>query len=236
MNDRAPRRAVGFQEDASIRDRAGNEVVQHDVEADARRKTVGCRRPEEYRAEIGVGQFGDVTLGKDLRPPVRRHRTKRARLVDKVGGRLAVVAARRRKQETAHAGLLGHVSHMHAAAMIDVVGDVRVEIAQRIVRQRCQVDNRILSCEILGTDIADVLADMWHRSLRTAPVVGASFVEVGIETGDCVPCPEQVRHHHGSEIALVAGNKHAHRIYPFQRFRCCKASLFRHRATRSPKG
>ena len=57
--------------------------------------------------------------------------------------------------------------------MIDAVGDVGVEIAERIVRQRGEVDDGVDSVQIAGQNVTHVLADMRHVGDAAAGGEGA---------------------------------------------------------------
>ena len=131
MRDRPPRSSIRLEVDDSAGDGKGRQIVEDDVEAHARRHAVGGRRPQIDGAESVARQEHDVVLGLDFGIAVRRHRVQRAGLVDHVIARQAVVAARRGKQKALDPGFLREFGDMHAAAMIDVVCDVRVEVAER---------------------------------------------------------------------------------------------------------
>jgi hypothetical protein len=70
----------------------------------------------------------------------------------------AIHAARRGVNETAHADVLAFPSQFHRTQMIDLVGDVLVELAQRVVGQFGQVHHRLESLKVFFGDIADVFA------------------------------------------------------------------------------
>ena len=59
-----------------------------------------------------------------------------------------------------HPGRFGGLGNANAAAMIDGVGVLGVEIAERVVGQRGQMDHRIDALEIRGLRVAHVLADL----------------------------------------------------------------------------
>ena len=71
-----------------------------------------------------------------------------ARLVEEVVAVGAVEAARRREDEAADAGLLRRGRDAHRADVVDVEGRRRVEVAERIVRQRGEVDDRVEAVEV----------------------------------------------------------------------------------------
>jgi hypothetical protein len=90
--------------------------------------------------------------------------------------------------------------------VIDVVGDLGHEGAQRIVGQRGQMDHRVDAAQVLRTDIAQI-----DRESARVARVGTEYAvgeEPGVQTGDLMARFLQRRHHHGAEVALVAGDQH----------------------------
>ena len=65
-------------------------------------------------------------------------------------------------------------------------GPVGVEIAERVVGERGQVDDRVEASEIRGRDVADVERRATARSVRRSPEVAAR-VEERVEADDVVP-------------------------------------------------
>jgi hypothetical protein len=184
VHERAPRRPVALQVDAAGRHRPGDEVVEHDVESVARRDAVRGRRPQERRAEAVVRERRDVALRAHLRLAVRRDRVERRLLVDhRVAGR-AVVAARGREDEAAHAGLARGAGEARRAQVVDVEGQLGVQVAERIVRQRGEVDDGVHALEVGARDVAEVLAN--RRHVGTGPDVGARLEQVAVEADDVV--------------------------------------------------
>src|SRR6185436_20570918 len=107
VDDRPPGRAVALEEDLAGGEGPGDEVVEHDVEAETGGDPVGGGAPQESRAEGAVGQPGHVALCTHLRLAVRGDRVEVRVFVDgRVAGR-AVVAARRGEHEAAHSRLAG---------------------------------------------------------------------------------------------------------------------------------
>ena len=74
VHERPPRRAVALNRDLTGGVGRGHEVVDHDVGAQARRHAVGRRVAQKRRAEVLVGQGGDIVLHQHLGPAVRRDR------------------------------------------------------------------------------------------------------------------------------------------------------------------
>ena len=88
--------------------------------------------------------------------------------------------------------------------MVDLVGDVRVQVPERIVGQRREVNDRVEALQASCLDVSQVessLGDIVNpRCERTLPE------EVAVETGHLVAGIEQHGHRHGTDIALVAGD------------------------------
>ena len=80
-----------------------------------------------------VGQRRDVALDQDLGLAIRGHRIESGSfIVESIPGR-AVGAARRREDKALHAGCLGQFGQPDRSLMVDVVGEARIEVAQRII-------------------------------------------------------------------------------------------------------
>ena len=99
-----------------------------------------------------------------------------ARLVEQPVAARAVQAARRGEQEALDAGLLGRLGQAHRRVEVDVVGQIGVEVAERIVGERGEVDDRVEALEVLGAHVAEVDVELWDvvgRADEVAPVVAA---------------------------------------------------------------
>ena len=216
MHDRAPGRAVRLQIDQPLRHCPGDKIVQHDVEAHARRDAVSRRGPQEHRTEAVAGERGDIALRPDFRLAIRRHRVERAGLVDHLLAGFAVIRAGRRHYEARHARLLRHPCQMDAAAVIDAEGDVRIDVAQGIVRQRREVDDGVDARQIGARHVANVLPEHGHIGNPAAGLIGAALVKVAVAADDLVARLQEHRHHHRSDIAKMAGHQDFHRQAPLE--------------------
>ncbi len=65
--------------------------------------------------------------------------------------------------------------------MVDLVGDVRVELADRVVRELGEVNDGVEACDVLGGDPADVLVQ-GRRRPAVQVVEPARPVVAGVET------------------------------------------------------
>ena len=93
--------------------------------------------------------------------------------------------------------------------MIDLMGQSRILLADRVVGQLGQMADRIESLEIVHGDIAQILAD--HTRLATGHrVKPALAVKTSIQTSDFVTAIDQVRTEDGADITVCAGNKNFH--------------------------
>ena len=151
-----------------------------------------------------------LAFGIDLGFAVRRDRIERAGLVDHAFAGLAVVAAGRGEDEAADAGLLGEFGDANAGAMIDVVGEVRPQIAERIVRQCGQMQDGVEAGEIVERCVTRVLLDRRHVEDRAAGRERAARIEVGVHSNDVVAGLRQHRRENGADISSMAGHQYAH--------------------------
>ena len=211
--DWPPRGAVGLHVDAPGRQRPGNEIVQHEIESDARRYAIGGGAAQERRAERIVRQLGQRQLGADLGFAVRCDRVEGAGLVDHglAGG--AVVRARRGEDEPLHAGRLRRARYAHRALEVDVVSCFGAEIPERVVRQRRQVQHRVKSQEVRHFHVADVLQDRRHILDFATGGEGATLVEVAVEAGNLVAGTRQHRGQHRPDVAPVTRYQYAHFVF-----------------------
>ncbi len=92
--------------------------------------------------------------------------------------------------------------------MVDVVGDLRCERTERVVRQRREVDDGVETGEVLDPHIADV--DGHAGRILRCRTEGAFGEQACVEADDLVTAGEQFGHHDGSEITLMACDEYAH--------------------------
>ena len=92
--------------------------------------------------------------------------------------------------------------------MVDVVGRLRVEVSDRVVADRGEVDHRVEADEVLALDVADVGP---HRlDLGASGAERAGGEEVGVEADDLVAGPLEHGDEHGADVAVVASDEDAH--------------------------
>jgi len=204
VDDGPPGGAVALDVDAALRISPGHEVVQHEFEVVARRDAVRRRVPEERWAERVVGQLRHVLFDTELGDVVGRDRSELGRLIDEVVACLAVDAAGRGEEEALHAGVLRELRKADRGSMVDVVRDLGVQVAQRIVGERREVDDRVEPLQVRRLDVPKVQPQLRNvvnaRSERTPPE------EITVEADHLVAGAEQHRHHHGADVTLVSGD------------------------------
>ena len=204
VHERAPRRSVALDEDLAGRVRIPNEVVHDHVGAQPRRGAVGGGVPQIGRGEGIVGELRDVPLGEHLRASVRRHGCELGVLVQHlVVARLAVEAARRREQEALDSGLLGLLGDAYRGEVVDVVGRLRVEVADGVVADRGEVDHGVEADEVLALDVADV--PLQRLDLGRVRAEGARCEQVGVKPDDLVAGVLQHGDQHRADVAVVTG-------------------------------
>ena len=94
--------------------------------------------------------------------------------------------------------------------MVDVIGPIRVQVAQWVVGQCRQVDDAVEAAQVLDRDVPDILMDGGHRPVAVAEDTVAE--EPGIETDDGVAGGREIGSHDRADVALVTGDKDAHQI------------------------
>ena len=72
----------------------------------------------------------------------------------------------------------------HGAAVVDVVGQLRIQVAQRVVRERRQVDDGVEALEVSSSRRRGCPSG--SRDLREALAERAGLVEVAVEPDDLV--------------------------------------------------
>ena len=94
--------------------------------------------------------------------------------------------------------------------MVDVVGGLWVEVADRVVADRGEVDHRVeADSRSSALDIADVHVQAFHLGAGGPERAGGE--QVGVEPDDLMAGPLQQRDQHRADVAVVAGDEYAHR-------------------------
>ena len=99
--------------------------------------------------------------------------------------------------------------------MVDLVGDVRCELAERVVGQLGEVDDGVEAGQVGDVQLADVLDQRAGRDVD-AVVEPTLPVEAGVDAGDLVAAAHQLGREQAAEVALGAGDQDAHQFHTFQ--------------------
>ena len=160
-------------------------VVQDEVETLPGRSAEGCGIAEIADGEVPVGQRAKIAFAKRLADRVSRLRIRLGFLGDIAVCRDSVNRARGHVDEPLDAGGFGCVRQMQRALVIDLVGDVRIEFAERIVREFGHVHHDVVPAQVIHRQVADVL-DYGGRGVAFRVVKVAGLVKAGVHAGDLV--------------------------------------------------
>ena len=209
MDQRTPRAPVREEAYSTRRVSPAGQVVQHDVEAQTRRRAVHGRVPHRDDDEVAVAEGREPFLRAHLRLRIGRQRSERRALVEKVvGSRSAVHRAGRGEHEPPHPRVLCGPCHLKRSVEIDVVRPALVEITDGIVRKGSQVDDRVEPLEIGARHVAYVASGRRDGG-EIAPEV-TSLVETGVEPDHVVTRLSQLRGEHRADVAVASGYENAH--------------------------
>src|ERR1700686_3184375 len=133
MHNRAPGTAVARHGDALGRPRQRAQIIDHDIEAHARRRTERGGIAQEHGGEIGARHRQQVTLHQHLAFGVSALRVDARVLVQKIPAPRAIDAARRGVDEAPDAGAHTLLCEGYRALMVDLVCHFGVVLSERIV-------------------------------------------------------------------------------------------------------
>jgi len=91
---------------------------------------------------------------------------------------------------------------------VDVVGEVGVEVAERVVGEGAQVDDGVYALQVLGGDVAQV--DVEERDLVGRGPEVAIVEETGVEADDVDALPAKKRNELDADVAAMTRDQHAH--------------------------
>src|SRR5260370_451836 len=180
----AIRRAVATGEAGEVLADLGERDAIRAVVAAARAKAGGAAR-EHLRDDVG-----------DLAHPVVL-----------VAG--PVDAAGRRIDERRDARFLAAPRQLDRAGVVDREGRARIMLAERIIRELCEMDDRVVAGDVARRDLPDVLVDGAGPDAGVV-VEPAASVEPAIEPGDRMPVLEKHRAEDGADIPIRTGNQNPH--------------------------
>jgi len=104
------------------------------------------------------------------------------------------------------------VGQVQGAVQVHRVRRGRVQVAQRVVGERGQAEDRVIARQLAGDDVP-------HVDGRPRPLVGgrpevASLVKAQVEPIDFVPGGSDERNQNGAYVTAVARNEDFHRTAP----------------------
>ena len=107
--------------------------------------------------------------------------------------------------------------------MINVIGELRVEIAQRIVGKSGQMNDRVETPEIRFRQVAQILADFRNRLGRRSKVAPA--VKIGIDPDHFVTSRLQYRPRDGADVTLMTCKQNFHMTPWLDASRLCSLGI-----------
>ena len=214
MDERAPRPAVAVHPDHLLRPRMPGQVVDHKVKALPGRGAERGRVPQEGRREVVGGHRPDIALHEHLALGVCRQGLEPGRLRAVLVAPRTVDAARGHVDEPLHAGFPGECREPDAAEVVDLEGDVRVELPDRIIRELGKMHDGIESAQVLHRQVPDVLVEPGRRPVH-AVVQPAHPMEAAVDPDDVVPLSEQVRREDRPDVPLAPGDQDSHQLHTF---------------------
>ena len=204
MDDRPPWGAVALDVNLPGSDRPRNEVVQHQIEAHPGRYAVGGGVTQKDRAEVVGCQRGDAGLGQTFAFAVGRNRVEGGVFIQHRVARRAVGAARGREQKTRDSCLACHFRQMHRPAMIDLIGQVGVEVAKGVVGERGQMQHRVEAVQVGSSDVADVLTH--SGDVRGFFAEQAVMKKAAVQPDDLVTFALKHGNHDSADVPIVSGH------------------------------
>ena len=169
----------------------------------ARIRTVAFR---DSGAEVVVGELGEALLSHRLAFAVRRHRVESAGLVNRLVASRAIERARRRESEDP--SYLGHLRHVNCAVRVHTVGGLRIQVTDRVVGDRCEVNDGVEPFDVFRRHITNVPSPLFIACRLGAEV--ASVVPADVEADDLVAGCSQEWDEYRANVAAVASDEHPH--------------------------
>ena len=111
------------------------------------------------------------------------------------------------EQEAADTGRLSRLRQVDRGGPVDLAREVGIQVAQRIVGQPGQVDDRVEARQVVRVRVADVAVQRGNRWRRGAE--RASGEQVDVHPDDVVPRLDQHRDNDAADIARMAGDEDA---------------------------
>jgi hypothetical protein len=116
--------------------RPGHQIVQDQLKVVARGNAVSSRIPQESGTEPVGRQLGQLLFDAKLRNVVGGDRSDVGRLVEEIGASLAVDGAGRGEEEACDSSILGELRKANRGHEVDLVRDLGIQVAQRVIGER----------------------------------------------------------------------------------------------------
>ena len=96
----------------------------------------------------------------------------------------AIHAAGGRENESPNASLLGQSCQVHRGEVVDVIGQPRVQVPERVVGERGEVQDGLEAPQIVGFDVAKISDNTWDVcNLAHEAIVRK---KITIQTHNCI--------------------------------------------------
>src|SRR5262249_40862645 len=132
VDDRTPRRAIALDENSASCNRGSNKVIQNHVQPQARGCTIRSSIAHERWRETVVRQFFHIALYENFGLAIGGHRVQRRSFIQEVIACRTVSTTRRSKHVALYSSLFRQLSQFYRSVVIDVIGQITVQIAQRV--------------------------------------------------------------------------------------------------------
>src|ERR1041384_545315 len=97
--------------------------------------------------------------------------------------------------------------------MIDVEGQLRIEISQGIVGQSGQMDHRVNAFEVGCLNVAKIFDDLRNHDRLGSK--GAGAIQMRVQTDNFVACFQKHRYQNRPDVTAVSRNQNSHWKMPF---------------------
>src|SRR6516165_2924177 len=208
MDQRPPRRSVARHPDLFSGPGEPGEVVEDYVEPHARAGAKGRRITQKNGREMGVCECPNIPFDEHFASCIRGLWVGRrlfSALTAVVGG--TIHAARGGIYKTRDARLFARPRQCNGAAVVDLIGRALVQLAKGIVRQLCEVDDRVEPVDILGGYPTHVHGE-GQRVWEGVVVEPAVAIKAAIYRDNLKAALDQPRSENGTSIAIGAGHQY----------------------------
>ncbi len=124
-------------------ERAGDKIVEHEVEPQAPAHAAGGRKSQAGNCHAGGVHAREAAFGRDLGAGIGGQRINLVIFPPRAALGETINRARRGKDKGAHASLSREPGETQARLRIDLVGDLLEPVSHRVVRHRRQMNNSV---------------------------------------------------------------------------------------------